>query len=81
MKSHLKSKSFTNLVASMTDNEEVRFAAVSGELRILCDHFQKKFWFDRCPDELWDAVVDETRKLTGYSPLVEDGEEELAFEM
>lgn len=80
MKRHLGSKSFTSLVASMTENEDIRFAALSGELRILCDHFQKKFWFDRCPEHLWDSVVSETKKLTGYAPLAEDFDDDALFE-
>lgn len=79
MKSHLTNKSFTSLIASMSDNEDVKFAAITGDLQIICDHSHKKFWLTRCPDHIWDDVLSETETLTGYTPLIEDIDDEMAY--
>lgn len=83
MKSHLGAKSFTNMIASMTQNEDIRDAVECGNLHIQCDHAKKKFWFARCPEHIWDSVISEVKKITNYSPLADDipefDEEELAM--
>lgn len=85
MKTQSRTRSFTDTIASQTENSEIKHALQSGSLSVLCDPKQKKFWFGCCPEHLWDAVISEIKSLTGFTPLVDDSdsefgdEDELAF--
>lgn len=74
MKAHLRTRSFTDVIAAKTDNHEIKHAVKSGLLSILCDPKQKKFWFACCPEHLWDTVIAEIKALTDFMPLIDDAE-------
>lgn len=71
MRNHLKAKSLAALVAATTEIEELKHALVDGAISILCDGSSKVFWFEKCPDHLFDVAVSEIKRTTGFTPIDE----------
>lgn len=67
-----KTQKLTDKLSSIVESEEVKLALLEGHIRILCDHEKQKFWFERCPEHLWDYALFEIKRATGYTPVDEE---------